>query len=247
MAMSRFTIRVARDEDLAPLATVAIDAYITNPQTLTSWTTKEANRADLLSWRSESLRNDLINDASLSYLVLLDNDVNEIVAFAIWQKPEESLSKSQDESQPSLPLGMNVELYNQSVGQTERIKAKFVNREKDFGKWQCQLDRMLVNTSGPDTQQVLKSTATLPKHQGRGCCSLLLSYALKEVDSAGAKAFLKATPQGRPVYKRHGWQEVDALVYDLAKHGGPSALTLYAMERPPCTNVTSPEATSIQK
>ena len=151
MATSRFIIRTARDEDLAALAIVAIDAYITNPQTLTYWTAKEASRADLLSWRLESLRNDLHDNPSLSYLVLLDNDVNEIVAFAIWQKPKEGLSKSQDESQPSLPSGMKVELYKRSVGQTERIKAKFVNREKDFGKWQCQVDRMLVHTSEPDT------------------------------------------------------------------------------------------------
>lgn len=151
MAVSRFTIRIARDEDLAALATVAIDAYITNSQTLTYWMATGASREDLLSWRLESLRNDLDNDTSLSYLVLLDNDVNEIVAFAIWQKPKEGLSKSQDESQPSLPSGMEVELYKQFVGQTERIKAKFVNREKDFGKWQCQVDRMLVHTSEPDT------------------------------------------------------------------------------------------------
>ena len=151
MATSRFIIRTARDEDLAALAIVAIDAYITNPQTLTYWMAKEASRADLLSWRLEGLRNDLHNNPSLSYLVLLDNDVNEIVAFAIWQKPKEGLSKSQDESQPSLPSGMKVELYKRSVGQTERVKAKFVNREKDFGKWQCQIDRMLVHTSEPDT------------------------------------------------------------------------------------------------
>ncbi|MDI1490213.1 MAG: hypothetical protein OHK93_001413 [Ramalina farinacea] len=151
MATSRFTIRIARDEDLAALATVAIDAYITNPQTLTYWIAKGANREDLLSWRLESLRNDLDNDTSLSYLVLLDNDDNELVAFAIWHKPKAGLSKSQDESQPSLPSGMKAELYKQSVGQTERIKAQFVNREKDFGKWHCQVDRMLVHTSEPDT------------------------------------------------------------------------------------------------
>ena len=136
--MSSFSIRTARDEDLHALAIIAIDAYITNPQTLTYWIAKEASREDLLSWRLQSLRDDLHKDTSLSYLVLIDNHINAIISFAIWQKPKEGLvpkeKGKEDERQPSLPPGVKVELYKQSVGQTERIKAKFVNRERDFSK-----------------------------------------------------------------------------------------------------------------
>lgn len=152
--------------------------------------------------------------------MLLDNDVNQVVAFAIWQQAQEGFSDSPE---------------------------KAANEGGALGK----IRRADRHTSNPDTEQVLNTTATLPKHQGRGCCSLLLSHALKQLDSATAKAFLKATPQGRPIYKRHGWREVDGRqVKCIALSFAPFAecrvaclLFLYDINR---HNVSNPAICSLQ-
>ena len=119
--MSSFRIKFAQDEDLPSLATIAIHSYVSNALTMTYWMAKGAMREDLISWRLQSLKHDLPNNPTLSYRVLIDEESNQIVAFAIWQKPRRGASgeeksahtdaNEQHKEQNPLPEGMNVELY----------------------------------------------------------------------------------------------------------------------------------------
>ena len=39
------------------------------------------------------------------------------------------------------------------------------------------------------------------------------------MDAAGARAELEATPQGKPIYDRYGFREVDQIVFELEGYG----------------------------
>lgn len=65
----------------------------------------------------------------------------------------------------------------------------------------------------------MRAIATLPEYQGRGYASALLKAGLEKIDAEGRKAFLEATPQGRPLYLKFGWRDVDKMAFDLKKYG----------------------------
>jgi predicted N-acetyltransferase YhbS len=48
----------------------------------------------------------------------------------------------------------------------------------------------------------------LPSHQGKGLGSLLLKWRLEEARKQKRKVFLSASPQGRYLYSKHGFQVV---------------------------------------
>ena len=59
----------------------------------------------------------------------------------------------------------------------------------------------------------------LPEYQGQGCGGILIRSGLEIVDAACARAELEATPQGKPVYERYGFEEVDEMVFKLEEYG----------------------------
>ncbi len=44
---------------------------------------------------------------------------------------------------------------------------------------------------------------------------MLIKHGLNVVDTVGARAELEATPQGKPVYERYGFREIDQIVLQL--------------------------------
>ena len=66
--------------------------------------------------------------------------------------------------------------------------------------------------------EVLRSIATLPEYQGKGCASRLLQSGLVKIDAEGAKTWLEATPLGESLYTKLGWVNVDEIVFDLEKY-----------------------------
>ncbi|KAF4450688.1 GCN5-related N-acetyltransferase (GNAT) domain-containing protein [Fusarium austroafricanum] len=71
-----------------------------------------------------------------------------------------------------------------------------------------------------------------PKHQRRGAASLLLEYGLKESDRLGIPACLESSAEGRKLYEKFGFEEVDRLTVDFSRWGGPSDVTIPLMVRP---------------
>lgn len=60
---------------------------------------------------------------------------------------------------------------------------------------------------------------TKPTHKGKGVASMMLENALKQVDAAGLKAIVMATPAGLRLYEKHGFVIVQTLVQDFSKYG----------------------------
>lgn len=48
--------------------------------------------------------------------------------------------------------------------------------------------------------------ATRPDYHGRGIASMLLKWGLDRADQEGLEAYLSASPSGRPLYEKRGFQ-----------------------------------------
>lgn len=87
--------------------------------------------------------------------------------------------------------------------------------------WLAECDGEIIGTSGlvffqrpPSFNNITGCDAyimnmyTLPAWRGRGVASTLLARVLEYVKTTGSRhVFLHATPQGRPIYLRAGFQE----------------------------------------
>ena len=60
---------------------------------------------------------------------------------------------------------------------------------------------------------------------------MLIKSGLKSVDAAGARAELEATPQGKLVYERYGFREVDEIVFELEGYGSEGRQVTTCMMR----------------
>ncbi|KAJ5805339.1 Acyl-CoA N-acyltransferase [Penicillium riverlandense] len=84
-----------------------------------------------------------------------------------------------------------------------------------------------------DRDMILDLLATLPSHQGRGIGSALLRWGTEKADAWQARIFLEATPEGIPVYLKHGWKIVEEVTLDLDAHGASGRETFTLMMRDP--------------
>ncbi|KFA67917.1 hypothetical protein S40285_05944 [Stachybotrys chlorohalonatus IBT 40285] len=85
---------------------------------------------------------------------------------------------------------------------------------------------------GEQPHAYLKLLHTDPAHQRRGAGAMLLKWGVAEADRLGIPSYLEASPDGRPLYEKHEFREVDKLVVDFGKWGGPTAYETSLMLRP---------------
>lgn len=71
----------------------------------------------------------------------------------------------------------------------------------------------------------------LPEYQGQGCGRTLIKSGLEIVDAAGARTELEATPQGKLVYERYGFREVDEIIFELEGYGSEGRQVTTCMMR----------------
>lgn len=87
-----------------------------------------------------------------------------------------------------------------------------------------------------DLSADLKLLHTDPDHQRRGAGSKCLEWGTAEADRLGLVSYLEASEEGRPLYEKFGFKEVDRIVVDLSKWGSPIEATAYLMAREPVSN-----------
>jgi GNAT superfamily N-acetyltransferase len=61
--------------------------------------------------------------------------------------------------------------------------------------------------------------ATEPKHQHNGAGTMLLEEILAEADDAGVEVYLEATDTAKPLYAKHGFEEITELRFDPSQYG----------------------------
>ncbi|KAH6609892.1 hypothetical protein Trco_003238 [Trichoderma cornu-damae] len=82
----------------------------------------------------------------------------------------------------------------------------------------------------------LKLLHTDPDHQRRGAGGMCLQWGTAEADRLGLVSYLEASEEGRPLYEKYGFKEVDRIVVDLSRWGAPITATAYLMMREPVLN-----------
>ncbi|PNP37681.1 hypothetical protein TGAM01_v203400 [Trichoderma gamsii] len=82
----------------------------------------------------------------------------------------------------------------------------------------------------------LKLLHTDPDHQRRGAGSKCLEWGTAEADRLGLVSYLESSEEGRPLYEKFGFKEVDRIVVDLSKWGASTQAKAYQMVREPVSN-----------
>jgi ribosomal protein S18 acetylase RimI-like enzyme len=60
----------------------------------------------------------------------------------------------------------------------------------------------------------------LPEYQGKGLGSMLLRWGLKLAVERGKRIFVYASPEGRALYEKFGFEVVGEVEMDMEKYGG---------------------------
>jgi hypothetical protein len=146
--MSKFAVSPATLEDLPDLATVSRAAYRDSPHTMTYWMFPQKNEKAIYEWRLRGITNIHKNVSGCSYTKCIDMSTKKIVAFALWETPHSSKAKKEEltkeeekgstekdaKTDSELPEGTNVKLMNAFNEEVDRMRKKYVDREKDYGE-----------------------------------------------------------------------------------------------------------------
>ena len=73
---------------------------------------------------------------------------------------------------------------------------------------------------------VLQTLAVDPAYQRRGLGSMLIRQGLDDADKIGAQTYIEASPDGLPLYLKHGWEPVGELAINMGKHGAGSGVEI---------------------
>ena len=71
-----------------------------------------------------------------------------------------------------------------------------------------------------------------PDYQRRGAGKILVEWGLDMADREGLPCWLQATPQGRGLYSKCGFEIVGDMDIDMSKYGGEGIYRYVCMLRP---------------
>ena len=141
--MALFTVRPATLPDLPAIAAISLDAFISNPATMSYWMLKNADENALLSWRLKNIEYDYRNRADLRHYKLVDIRNEKIVAFALWQVPvplegdkeeaEKKRMEDEHKKQNPAPEGTDETMLQDFDREIARARAIYVNKATDYG------------------------------------------------------------------------------------------------------------------
>ncbi|KAJ5822381.1 Acyl-CoA N-acyltransferase [Penicillium robsamsonii] len=80
---------------------------------------------------------------------------------------------------------------------------------------------------------ILDLLATLPEYQGRGFGSAILKWGIEKADASQSRIFLEGTPEGVPLYLKHGWKIVEEVALDFTQFGSDGRESFFLMMRDP--------------
>lgn len=143
--MSNFALSPATLLDLPGIARVSRAAFRESPHTISYWVFPQDNEKAIYEWRLNGISGIFTNLSYCTYIKLVDTTADRIVAFALWEAPhppqteEEKAKKEQEkkekgDKEAELPEGTKVQLLHDFDAETERMRAKHVDREKDYSE-----------------------------------------------------------------------------------------------------------------
>jgi len=193
---------------------------LVGPPTPICWPISSPMEAyERLQFHMSKQRSRFLGDRSATYLKIIDEDTKEIISIARWHKYPNGYSYAKEinwelhspiEGQP-FSQGMNIELHNfiLSVRDAERINWM----TKDEPCW------------------ILMHLVTRPSHRNRGAASMLINWGIEKARLDGIPVYLEAGAIARPIYEKHGFQQVgELMVLDLRAYGVDMDFVMAKME-----------------
>ena len=62
---------------------------------------------------------------------------------------------------------------------------------------------------------------------------MLIQWGIELADRDNARIYLEATSEGKGLYRRFGWEEIDKIVFQLEEYGESGTQVTSVMIRPP--------------
>jgi GNAT superfamily N-acetyltransferase len=163
------------------------------------WTSRPSDQS--LNEMAE-FRTKLFSDPSAHLFKCIDTDLdNKMIAVAYWVVEEKE--RTPEEIEEGLQLRPPFPEENRPA-KIEFMDGIFKSRRE----W------------GAKPQVMLESLVTHPDHHRRGAGSLLLKWGIAEADRLGVIAYLEASDNGAPLYRRFGFETVRNIEFDARKYGG---------------------------
>lgn len=199
--------------------------------------------------RISNLRESL-SKPHVHHLKVVDTENNdEIIACATWEIFENGRSDEElkELEQPYEPIEEERERFGAIQRDFFGGYLRRVRRELGKTPHYCELlppRRDAYPSLHPSPWQMLTPGATTvlgllvthPKHHRRGAGGMLIRWGTAQADKAGLICFLEATETGRPLYKRHGWEDQETVSLDLSKYGSTGIEKNTTMIRQPVKN-----------
>ncbi|KAJ5780096.1 Acyl-CoA N-acyltransferase [Penicillium paradoxum] len=154
-------------------------------------------------------------------LKIHDPASGELVAYSRWHLPDsfgQSLVPLSDQAAlfakdplPYAPQPMNEEIFRAFKKLLEDSRKRYTT----------------------ENDMILDLLATLPGYQGRGFGSAVLKWGTEKADASQSRIFLEATPEGIPLYLKHGWKILEEVTIDYAAFGSTGSESFSLMMRDP--------------
>ncbi|KAI9881229.1 MAG: hypothetical protein M1823_006672, partial [Watsoniomyces obsoletus] len=136
-------------------------------------------------------------DPTSRWLKVVDTDSDEMIAFAKWNVYEPGKPR------PQLP---------------ERTYGQGCNEAACKQFWGV-MDDKRQHLMGKTPHVWLDLLQTAPKHQGRGAGGMLVTYGVNLADELKINAYLESSPMAHRLYAKHGFQDIDEMVFDMGAWG----------------------------
>lgn len=188
MPLSSLKLRPAKSEDVNQMCDIYFEAFKGNipAQVCFPPSSKQAQHF----WTSSL--NEEFEDPNARFLVVTDTATTPetFVAFAKWNVvPTDAPSPPLPDNWPEEG---NPELANEF-----------------FGK----LAEMHEEIMGSRLHWYLELIATRPAYQGKGAGGMLMQWGVNRSDEDSLECYLDATPEGKPLYEKYGFRELETLKF----------------------------------
>lgn len=160
-------------------------------------------------------------DSNAHFIKATDSETGEIIACARWDiykhaRSDDDVERSAAFTDDDLIPEFNVDVHAALFGPLRRA-------HKDV--------------MGTRPHAYLVGLVTDPDHGRRGAGGLLVQWGLDQADELGLDTYLDASPMGKGLYEKNGFETVKDIPFDLVQFGGEGAISHTVS-----TRLTSPDS-----
>lgn len=205
------TLRPASPADITPCAAIAYAAF--QPSPLIRHMAPISDEVELGFWTA--IVASAFNDPNTHLVVAEDAVSGEVLGFAKWVFVGEGavLPGIAGSAVSGLGSGDGESGGGGEAGEGEDVLGGLVGDKQlageYFGAQAAQHERFM----GKRAHWYLELISTKPEIKGLGTGRRLVQWGVEKVDRDGAEAYLEASPQGKGLFERFGFEVVEKLVY----------------------------------